>query len=111
MGTYDTSIVLEVEVDAIGSPPRLALADDDGGHDLLSELRLSLLDCGHDHVTDTGSGEPVQAGTDTLFPLAMVLNVSIPSPNCCPRTATLNPSVSSPFRRVHIRAEVVLLEW
>lgn len=34
--------------------------------DLLSQLRLSLLDCGHDHVTDTTGGQSVQAGTDTL---------------------------------------------
>lgn len=34
--------------------------------DLLSELRLSLLDGGHDHVTDTTGGQSVQAGTDTL---------------------------------------------
>ncbi|RAH40310.1 uncharacterized protein BO95DRAFT_457487 [Aspergillus brunneoviolaceus CBS 621.78] len=64
--TYNTSVVLEVEVDTISAAPGLALADDDGGHDLLTELRLSLLDGGHDHVTDTGSGETVQASTDTL---------------------------------------------
>lgn len=34
--------------------------------DLLSQLGLSLLDGGDDHVTDTTSGETVQAGTDTL---------------------------------------------
>lgn len=34
--------------------------------DLLSQLRLSLLDGGHDHVADTAGGQAVQAGTDTL---------------------------------------------
>lgn len=61
-----TSIVLEVQVDTVGSSPGLALTDDNGGHDLLTELGLSLLDGGHDHVTDTGSGKTVQAGTNSL---------------------------------------------
>lgn len=34
--------------------------------DLLSQLRLSLLDGGHDHVTDTTGRETVQTSTDTL---------------------------------------------
>lgn len=34
--------------------------------DLLSELGLSLLDGGHDHVTDTASGQSVQTSTGTL---------------------------------------------
>ena len=34
--------------------------------DLLSQLRLSLLDSGHDHVSDTTSGQSVQTGTNTL---------------------------------------------
>lgn len=62
----DTSIVLEVEVDTVLSSPGLGLTDNNGGHDLLTELRLSLLDSGHDHVTDTGSGETVKSGTETL---------------------------------------------
>ena len=65
VSTYNTSIVLEVQVDTISPAPGLALADDNGGHDLLAELGLSLLDGGHDHVTDTGSRETVEAGTDT----------------------------------------------
>lgn len=63
--TYNTSVVLEVQVDTVSPAPGLALADDNGGHDLLAELGLSLLDGGHDHVTNTGSGEAVQAGTNT----------------------------------------------
>ena len=42
------------------------MPDNDGGVDLLSQLGLSLLDGGHDHVTDTAGGQAVQAGTDTL---------------------------------------------
>jgi hypothetical protein len=34
--------------------------------DLLPELRLSLLDSGHDHVADTASRQSVQTGTNTL---------------------------------------------
>ena len=67
LGVDDNScVVLEVQEDTVGAAPRLALADNHSGHDLLAELGLSLLDGGHDHVSDTGSGETVQAGTDTL---------------------------------------------
>jgi hypothetical protein len=41
------------------------LSADDGGHDLLSELGLSLLDGSHDHVTGGGGGESVESGTET----------------------------------------------
>ena len=64
--THHTSVVLEVQEDTVGPLPGLGLPDDDGGVDLLAELGLSLLDGGHDHVTDTTSGQSVQAGTDTL---------------------------------------------
>lgn len=64
--TYHTSVVLEVKVDTVRSPPGLALADNNGGHNLLPELRLSLLDGGHDHVTHTSTGQTVQTGSDTL---------------------------------------------
>ena len=64
--THHTSVVLEVKVDTVRSPPGLALADHNGGHNLLTELRLTLLDGSHDHVTDTGTGETVQARTNAL---------------------------------------------
>lgn len=64
--TYNTSVVLEVEVDTVGTSPGLALTDNNGGHDLLPELGLTLLDGSHDHVTDTRGGETVETGTDTL---------------------------------------------
>lgn len=64
--TYDTSVVLEIEEDTIEALPGLGLADDDGGVNFLAELGLSLLDGGHDHVTNTTSGQSVETGTDTL---------------------------------------------
>ena len=83
-------VVLEVEENSVSSPPRLPLSDDNGGHDLLPELGLTLLDgaiekenegllladnpfdkfcCSslsdsrHDHVTGSGGGKPVQSGS------------------------------------------------
>lgn len=35
---------LEVDEDTVPTAPRLALAHNDGGHDLLTELGLTLLD-------------------------------------------------------------------
>lgn len=63
--THHTSVVLKVEVDTVGPSPGLALTDNNSGHDLLTKLRLSLLDGGHDHVTNTRSGETVETGTKT----------------------------------------------
>jgi hypothetical protein len=64
--THHTSVILEVQEDTVCSPPWLALSDNDGGHDLLPQLRLSLLDCGHDHVASTTSRQTVETRTDTL---------------------------------------------
>lgn len=64
--TYHTSVVLKVEVDTVCASPRLGLTDNDGGHDLLPELRLSLLDSGHDHVANTTGGQTVETGTESL---------------------------------------------
>lgn len=66
VGTYNTGIVLKVEEDAVCSSPWLALSDDNCWHDLLSEFWLSLLDCGHDHVTDTCCWQTVEPGTESL---------------------------------------------
>ncbi|KAF3397074.1 hypothetical protein DPV78_007658 [Talaromyces pinophilus] len=63
--TYNTSIVLKVEEDTIGSSPGLALTDNNSGHNLLSQFGLSLLNSGHDHVANTGGGETVETGTGT----------------------------------------------
>lgn len=62
----DTGVVLEVEENTVLSSPRLGLTDDNGGHDLLSQLRLSLADSGDNHVSSSGSGQTVQTGTESL---------------------------------------------
>jgi hypothetical protein len=64
--THHTSVVLEVQEDTVCSPPWLALADNDGGHDLLPQLRLSLLDGSHDHVSSTTGRQTVKTRTNTL---------------------------------------------
>jgi hypothetical protein len=62
----DTGVVLEVEVDTILSSPGLGLSNNNGRHDLLSELGLTLLDGGHDHVTGTSGGQSVKSSTAAL---------------------------------------------
>ena len=64
--TYHTSVVLEVEENTVEALPGLGLSDNDGGVDLLSQLRLSLLDGRDDHVTDTAGGHTVKTSTNTL---------------------------------------------
>jgi hypothetical protein len=59
----DTSVVLKTDEDTVLTAPRLALTDDDGGSDLLAELRLALLDSGENHVTDSSLGVAVEATT------------------------------------------------
>ena len=54
-------LTFEVEEVALSSSDGLLLADDDGGHDLLSELGLTLLDGSEEHVTNGGDGEPIEA--------------------------------------------------
>jgi len=50
----NAGVVLEVKENAILSPPSFALADDDDREGLLSQLRLSLLHGGDDHVAHAG---------------------------------------------------------
>ena len=57
-------LTFEVEEVAFTSADGLLLSDDDGGDNLLSELGLTLLDGGKEHVTSRASGESVQLGTD-----------------------------------------------
>ena len=69
MSKYQTrqeSITFKVHEDTILSAPGLALADNDSRHDLLPEIRLSLLDCGHDHISNAGGREPIEAALDSL---------------------------------------------
>ena len=47
----DARVILKVDVRAaVDAPPRAALSHDNRRHDFFSELWLSFLDCGHDHV-------------------------------------------------------------
>ena len=62
--TYNASIVLEVQVGAIGSLPWFALPHHHRRHDLLPQLGPALLDGCHDHVADAGRGKAVEAGAD-----------------------------------------------
>lgn len=62
----DTGVVLEVEEDTVTTPPGLALANDDSGHDLLSELGLTLLDGSDNHVTGGGGRETVKTSTNAV---------------------------------------------
>jgi hypothetical protein len=64
--THNTGVILEVKENTICALPWLRLADDNRGHDLLPQLRLSLLDGRHDHVTDTTGRETVKTRSDTL---------------------------------------------
>lgn len=58
-------IVFKVDEGTILPAEWLALSDDNCRHDLLTELRLTLLDCCNKHVTATSSWEPVQPTPDT----------------------------------------------
>lgn len=53
-------LTFEVEEVTLSTSDGLLLADDDGGHDLLSELGLTLLDGSEEHVSNGGNGEPVE---------------------------------------------------
>lgn len=66
VSTYYTSVVLEVQVNTIRSPPRLALSHNHSRHDLFPQLRLSLLDCSHNHVTHASGWQTVKTSADTL---------------------------------------------
>jgi len=57
---------LEVENGTVLTAPCLALADDDGLEDLLTKLRLTLLDGGNDEIADGRSGETVEASLVSL---------------------------------------------
>ena len=56
----------EVHVDTILSAPWLTLPNNDSRHDLLPKIGLTLLDGGHNHVTDTSRRQPVEATFDAL---------------------------------------------
>ena len=66
VSTHHTSVVLEIQVHSIRSPPRLALSYHHSRHDLLSQLRLPLLNCSHHHITNTSSRKTIETGTDAF---------------------------------------------
>jgi len=57
----DSGVVLKVQDDTLPAAPRLALADHNRGHNLFSQLRLSVLDRAENHISDTSLGHPVEA--------------------------------------------------
>lgn len=62
----NTSVILEVDESALSSSPRLSLSDDNGLKNLLSQLRLTLLDGNHHHISNSGAGQTVESSTNTL---------------------------------------------
>ena len=61
----NTSVVFEINIVAVQSPPWLALADHNTRGDLLPQLGFTLLDGGHDKVTNTSRRKTVQSPLDT----------------------------------------------
>ena len=66
MMTYHPRIVLERDPHPVWPPPRFALSNHDGWHDLFPQLGLSFLDRHENHITDTGSRETIETGTDAF---------------------------------------------
>ena len=61
----DAGVVLEVEEVTLTSADGLALSDDDGGHDLLSEFWLTLLDRAEEHIADGARWQAGKTWADT----------------------------------------------
>ena len=59
-------LTLEVHEDTILSAPRLPLPNNDSRQNLLTEIRFTLLDGSHNHVTNTGGWQTVETTLDTL---------------------------------------------
>merc|ERR1711981_874517 len=62
----DSSVVLEVDPSSFLPPESFPLSNHDGWVDLLSQVRVSLLDSGHDHVSTASTRKTVQTGTPSL---------------------------------------------
>ena len=56
-------LTLEVDIVTLSSAERLPLADDDGLQDFLSQLGLTLLDTGKEHITHWTGWHTVQSST------------------------------------------------
>lgn len=61
-----TMNTFEVHENTIFAPPGLALAHNNSWHDLLPQVRLSLLYRGHNHVANGSGWQPVQAPLHSL---------------------------------------------
>jgi hypothetical protein len=68
MYAFDSRVVFEVQEDTVPSPPGLSLPDDNGGHDLLPQFGLTLLDGSHDLQT---SPHQFPSSSVPPFPLTM----------------------------------------
>lgn len=66
MAKKRSASTFEVNEDTVASAPRLALTDNDSGHNLLLKIRLSLLNSGHNHVTNTGSRQTIKTSLNAL---------------------------------------------
>jgi hypothetical protein len=61
----DTGVIFKVQEDTVSTAPGLALTNDNGGHNLLSQFRLTLLDGGNNDVTGSTAGQSVETTLDT----------------------------------------------
>jgi len=59
-------ITLEVHEDTVLSAPRLPLPNNDSWQNLLTEIRFTLLDSSHNHVTNTCRRQTVKTTLDTF---------------------------------------------
>ena len=65
LGVHNNAgIVLKVQEETFTATNGFTLTDDNSGHDLFTELGLTLSDGAKEHVTDGTGGEAVKAGTE-----------------------------------------------
>lgn len=62
-----TRTILKMNKHALLPSETLALSHNNSGHDLFSQLRLSLLHRNHDHVSRTSFGETVESASDVAY--------------------------------------------
>jgi hypothetical protein len=61
-----SACTFKVDKDTVASAPRLALTDNDSGHNLLLKIRLSLLNGGHNHITNTRGWQTIKTALNAL---------------------------------------------
>ena len=62
----DACVIFAVDEGSVDSSPGFALADDDGGHDFLSQVSLAFADGDEQHVSDGAGGELVKDSVPLL---------------------------------------------